>query len=329
MGGLPNLLLPDAELSIEDIRAIIPRSLIEQLHHIYMCGNYGDPMVARDTMEVFRYFRQASATVRLGMFTNGSGRDTEWWKQLATLINYCQFGLDGLEDTHHLYRRRTDWATVLRNAAAFIAAGGEAEWEFLVFRHNEHQVLEARELARSMGFARFRTRRTNRFFLHGRVTSQAPVHDSKGRFEYHLEAPLASEHQNPGLVQLTSLAKRGTRYEDHLDTTSIECLARAKKRVFLSAEGLVFPCPYLAHVYLAHQPSGAAQVLRLLESHGGTGALDGRRQSVRNIVEGRFFQRSVPDSWDLPGIAAGRLAVCADLCGSAETLSSQSTPSSL
>jgi hypothetical protein len=52
----------------------------------------------------------------------------------------------------------------MRNVDAFIAAGGNAEWDFLVFRHNEHQVDAARALALGMGFTLFNAKATSRFF---------------------------------------------------------------------------------------------------------------------------------------------------------------------
>ena len=51
----------------------------------------------------------------------------------------------------------------MQSAQAFINAGGRAEWDFLVFRHNEHQVESARKLAKEMGFAKFYVRKTGRF----------------------------------------------------------------------------------------------------------------------------------------------------------------------
>ena len=36
---------------------MMPLNFIQQLERIYMCGNFGDPLVAKDTLEVFQYFR--------------------------------------------------------------------------------------------------------------------------------------------------------------------------------------------------------------------------------------------------------------------------------
>ena len=53
----------------------------------------------------------------------------------------------------------------MTNVKSFIQAGGEAHWEFLVFKHNEHQVEEARNLAREMGFKEFYLKKRRRAFL--------------------------------------------------------------------------------------------------------------------------------------------------------------------
>jgi ubiquinone/menaquinone biosynthesis C-methylase UbiE len=46
---------------------------------------------------------------------------------------------------------------------AFIAAGGRARWDFLIFEHNQHQVEEAEALATKWGFEKFVAKKTGRF----------------------------------------------------------------------------------------------------------------------------------------------------------------------
>ncbi len=139
-GGAVNPDMPLSELTQADVEAILRPDFIAQLKRIYACGNYGDPIVARDSLDVFRYLRRHGPGLHLDLHTNGSARRPEWWRELAAILksgpHYLRFGIDGLEDSNHLYRRGTDWKTIMRAAEAFIGAGGRAEWDFLVFRHN-------------------------------------------------------------------------------------------------------------------------------------------------------------------------------------------------
>jgi MoaA/NifB/PqqE/SkfB family radical SAM enzyme len=52
-GGEENPHLSDHELSLEDCKKIFTPSFIQQLDRMYMCGNFGDPVAAVDTLEVF------------------------------------------------------------------------------------------------------------------------------------------------------------------------------------------------------------------------------------------------------------------------------------
>ena len=81
-----------------------------------MCGNLGDPIVAKDTLEIFKYLRENNDNMLLHMHTNGSGRSVKWWTELASLNVFVIFGIDGLGDTHSLYRINTNWDKLERAA---------------------------------------------------------------------------------------------------------------------------------------------------------------------------------------------------------------------
>ena len=66
------------------------------------------------------------------------------------------WGIDGLEDTNHIYRVGAKWEKIINNAKAFIDAGGIASWQFIEFEHNKHQIEEAKQLAKELGFKEFR-----------------------------------------------------------------------------------------------------------------------------------------------------------------------------
>ena len=65
-GGKDNPNLGMHELSLLDIQTMMPPDFVKQLERIYMCGNFGDPIVAKDTLEVFQYFRSQKERINAG-----------------------------------------------------------------------------------------------------------------------------------------------------------------------------------------------------------------------------------------------------------------------
>lgn len=153
-------------LTVNHIQQLLSPEDIAQLDKMFMCGNYGDPAAASHVFDLYQHFRTHNPTIVLGMNTNGSLRTPQWWRELAAILNqphdYVVFSIDGLADTNHIYRVNTVWAKLMENAQAFIDAGGSAHWDMLVFRHNEHQVDAAQELAQQMGFKWFRAKVSKR-----------------------------------------------------------------------------------------------------------------------------------------------------------------------
>ena len=68
-GGVDNRWIDNSELSLDECKRIFTTDFIQQLDTMYMCGNLGDPIVARDTLEVLRYFREHNPNMWLSMNT--------------------------------------------------------------------------------------------------------------------------------------------------------------------------------------------------------------------------------------------------------------------
>ena len=321
-GGATNPNLPLTELHLEDVKRIFSPTFIRQLKQIYACGNYGDPIVARDCLPVFRYFREHNPDLNLCLHTNGSARRTEWWQKLAEVLkpgpHYLRFGIDGLQDTNHIYRRGTNWTVIMRNAKAFIEAGGRAEWDFLVFRHNEHQVEQARELAAELGFAKFYVRKTGRFLKRDQLetSERFEVCNKAGESEYWLEQPQNEIFINPAFDGLSEIAQEHGDYQNYLDQVNIRCkAAKGKRKLYISAQGLALPCCWLGAVFSEVHSPERRQFLDMINANGGKRALDTNQLDLEAIVNGPLFQQQIPQSWKQNSIDGGKLAICARVCG--------------
>ena len=60
-GGVDNRHITNAELSFEDCQSIFTPAFINQLKTMYMCGNLGDPIVAKDIAEIIEIIPNISS----------------------------------------------------------------------------------------------------------------------------------------------------------------------------------------------------------------------------------------------------------------------------
>ena len=83
----------------------IPFEKMTSLETIKFNGNYGDPLMHPQIDKILDIFKN----YKLVLSTNASLRSANWWKNLAKYNIKVKFAIDGLEDTHSLYRRNTDY----------------------------------------------------------------------------------------------------------------------------------------------------------------------------------------------------------------------------
>ena len=312
-GGKINPRLPLQELSLKDIQTILPRAFIRQLRSLVMCGNYGDPFVARDTLKILNFLKSENPFIYLTIITNGSGRNPNWWKALAKCADKVHFSIDGLEDTNHIYRRGAVFSKIMQNARAFISEGGTAIWDYIAFRHNEHQWKTARDHALAMGFHKFVLKKTSRF---RRSNKEAfPVLDKNGQVEYILQPPKDRSLRHRGAAKEKKLIQKYKNMLFYYNNAEIDCKVIKKKSVYISAEGFVFPCCWIAgSIYNPRRPKKGSQIWRFIEKlPQGIESLNAKKRPLEDIVKGAFFA-SVKESWKGKNILKDKLGVCAAAC---------------
>lgn len=311
-GGLENPLLQLNSWTLEDFKTIMSPKVLAQVNSYYFCGNFGDPLLNNDLLAMCEYSAQTSPNVQIRIHTNGSLRSKEWWEQLARALpkQHCViFAIDGLEDTNHLYRIGTNFNKIIENAQAFISAGGNAEWAFIRFKHNEHQVARAKQLAEVYGFKTFTMKDSSRFLME----SKYPVYAKDGSTTHYLEPA--------GVSEIKFIDKKLIdNYRNVVKQVDIKCQAIEIKEIYIDAFKNVFPCCFIAMIpYIPLNTDAAIVPIRedilqqyksLVADLGGIDALNATKVSVKDIINSSAYQSVWQRYWDAKG-----LITCARTCG--------------
>ena len=307
------------ELKLDDCKKIFTPSFIAQLKKMYMCGNLGDPIVADDTLEVFEYFRQHNPNIWLNMHTNGGAKKPDWWKQLAKVIGEngdVTFSVDGLKDTNHLYRQNVNWDIVDQSMRAYIEGGGKVRWDYLIFDHNQHQVKEAEQYAKSIGVYKFQSKKTGRFIsASSEKKDQHQAVNRKGKETTLLKKP-DEKYQNKELSKQELLIQKYGSMDKYYDKASIWCKVKDEGSLYISAEGLALPCCWTAgRMYKWwHKDPKVEQIWNYIDSAGGKQNLDATQYGLEQVFKSGIFDQ-IEQSWNIDGCDNGKLKVCAMKCG--------------
>jgi len=308
-GGLENPLIKSQDWTLQDFKTIITDTVLTQLEGFYFCGNFGDPIINNDLIDMCQYSSSVNPNLYIRIHTNGGARNKDWWKKLAKALPSAHnviFAIDGLKDTHSLYRIGTDFNKVLDNAKAFIQAGGTAEWAFIKFKHNEHQLQAAEALAKDYGFARFTYKDSARFV----ATKNFEVLNNNGEVIYNLQPPTGSKIN---LITQDTIDN----YKDIVNASEIDCYVKQTKEIYIDAYKNVMPCCFLASIPYNYSTTNDIaikikteienQYKDLVNDLGNTNALE---KSIQDIIDSTSWQTVWNKYWN-----EKKLITCARTCG--------------
>lgn len=356
---------PDLEIgqiTLEQFKQYFPPEIIKQCELILFCGVHGDPCVAKDMYEICEYIDSVSKRTAVRVNTNGGMRKSEWWEKLGSLFakhpwgsnNHWDitFSIDGLEDTNHLYRRNVNWQTLIENVQAYVNAGGAAIWDFLIFKHNEHQINEAKLFSEKMGFKEFVPKKSLGVDQNNKL-KPLPVLNKDGQLDYVIEAPTNPKNRNlenpEGVEPLRfypfkpddyrklkaeksigkSFQEQVERvYEDRIlqeDNTKynhckINCKSKVwgikdGKEIFVDNFGRVMPCCYIGtHLNGVYTDTRTLQLHKHMNDYGWD-KFDLNKHSLYEILSAGHLDRVFADSWKKDTVEEGRLSYCSDTCG--------------
>lgn len=238
-GGKEMPHIKNIDMSINNVKQWFPPEWIYSINEFFASGNNGDPVIAKNCLEIFEYLiKHSNPNCRFRIYTNGSLRTEAWWQKLAKLFGNrgdVVFAIDGFAEQHSIYRRNTDFDKIIKNATAFMAAGGHALANTIVFKHNEHIVDKLKTYLLDMGFEHVEFIFTPRFL----GASSYPVKNNNGEVVYYIEPPTRTKDIAQQVIPIFN------KTEIYSLIQGADIVPQCYKDLYIDPEGNVYPCSSL------------------------------------------------------------------------------------
>ena len=154
--GFGNIKRPRGMLSLENFKRIID-ILGTYLLHIDM-QNWGEPLLNKDVYNMIAYAKKFD--IHITASTNFQTFDGHCAEDLVKSgLDRLIVSIDGAsQETYEKYRRGGSFSTAIGNIRTLVAKKRELQsrlpiviWQFLVFRHNEHEIETVKKMGEELG----------------------------------------------------------------------------------------------------------------------------------------------------------------------------------
>lgn len=281
--------------TLQDLQRIFPTERHVRDKQFKFCGVLGDPALNKDAVDMTDYITSLGGYCQWS--TNGAYQTADWWNRLGQIsaetklldINFC---VDGHKETNHIYRVNTKWNILERNMQAYSDAGGNAQWIFIVFDHNEYELDTARDHAKKLNFG-FATRTGMRNSYESWVAKLGKKNKQETKV---ITTTGAKEHSKKKEVEKLDkfIANENKSKQEIQDVTStIKCKLIHEGEIFISAKQEMWPCCFLWDVAFKNQDN----ILHKLSQYK-TGWNSLKDQDIDTILAHPWFDKILGESWN-------------------------------
>ena len=277
------------EWSLQDFSRIFPKELVYNKSFTFG-GVVDEPMIVKDIYEICEYVVSNHGAVEIN--TNTGSNTVDKFTNLGRLSKESNsikmiFSVDGLEHTNHLYRVNVKWDRVLQNMTAYAEQGGDCEWHYLVFDHNQSDIDSAKQLSKQLKiplYLRQNTRNIKNWTSHikTRLDNQTVTEQKEIKTTENYQHP---EHNN-------------MKNWKHQDVTqemadTITCLMYHKKEIFIDWSGKLWPCCWFSTDYHFDE----LPWIHELEQTHGSNWNSVHHNSIEQILEHEYYKHLLQKSW--------------------------------
>ncbi len=323
--------------SVEEIHKVFNKTLLPNLKYVYFCGTHGDPIASKNVFEAIKAAKELGAGME--MFTNGSLKTDDWWRKLMNILDErdrITFGVDGIE-TNHLYRQNTDINKIMSHMKIACESKAQVRWDFLAFKHNEHEYEKCQQLAKEIGVDHFRLRRTARFDV---FKTKFPVLNNKQEITHFLQPPDREDLRHPSLKTMGEMTTKMYGSDiDEIELTNdtikkffppdrtdykyverplpaedfnIQCIYQQARKLYVNSRLEVHPCCYISDEYENFKTLAKGQLPYPI------GELSLRDKSWEEIINHDFFKKDLVNSWTSDNVIPRCIRTCGKVKREAE-----------
>jgi MoaA/NifB/PqqE/SkfB family radical SAM enzyme len=356
----PNVEVELSEINVDQFKMWFPESFLKKIREINFCGNFGDPMAASDIENILQYCSDVKLP-KIEIRTNGGLRSSSLWENIGKIFAknplwVMTFSIDGLEDTNHLYRRNVSWEKIKKNVQAFNSQKGHSKWEYLIFRHNEHQINEAKTLAKEWGFSEFQSKGALGLD-NGKNLKAMPATNINGEVDYWLLPPLNKDNRSfqtddetiiytdtrdlIGAVQKRKIPieygverfiKFNIEEDAAVSNSTIKCRVlkpfTAYNGIYIDSQGLVFPCCWTGLYFRKKYKDFNNKIALSISDYQffskiltyGLEKIKLNNNSIEDILRNGYLNEVYANSWNCSSVETGKLAFCSKNCGTLNSL---------
>ena len=304
-----------SHIDVERYKLMFTNDTWHSLRSVHYCGNYDEPTMHPHMIELARHTLKHTRAV-VTVSTNGGTRTPQWWQQLGQLSSEhphrleVMWGIDGLEDTNHIYRKGVEWQRLQKNVQAYHSAGGNSIWQWIEFAHNQHQTQWVRDNYKNQGFNSLKIIETLRKNQPDRQQLQQTIKNNtnlNAKKREKIENLINDTIKLPQKKKITELNQKNTEIPKKIP--SINCKAcdprsSIQRGIYIDAQGYLTPCCWMGTDYAKREASRT-----FMQGHDPMQHNIYEYDSIADALKSSYFQR-LQNTWPTQSYK-----LCVDHCG--------------
>ena len=256
---VPETLL-NRQLTLKFFQEQIGISHIQNMRKISFCGDDGDPIYAKQFLDIVSWIKSVNPSIQLLIITNGSYKTADWWTTLAGILNQhdeVHWSLDGWDqDSNNKYRVNCDWPSIMLGLDTFTQHNTSTYTVIatIAFRFNENNLGDILDIGKYHGVDCWQLTKSTKFgskypVAYGNDDLLEPLNKelvAEGH-RFQREQTVLSDKTRPGDDLKKLFWERAQNI--YKNKTFPALCEIGNKGVFLKATGEFYPCCWIANRY--------------------------------------------------------------------------------